>query len=192
MAEKNLNVKTLYFNWLCQKVNTKYGASVKRYRNLLTYLSRRMFYYNIWLDESRYMDGVDLRDEFLYSALESPNALQGLSFKELREGPCSVLEMLVAFSQRIKFSIMYEEAGDDAGFWFWRMLDNLGLLIFDNANFNEREVGLIIDRWLNRNFKPNGEGGLFVIEGYKGDLREVDIWSHMQYYLTSLIRENNL
>ena len=71
--------------------------------------------------------------------------------------------------------------------WFWTMVDNLGLGSMDDANFDEEYSRFVIFRFLNREYSSNGEGGLFVINNCKYDLREVEIWQQMCWYLDTIL-----
>ena len=83
---------------------------------------------------------------------------------------------------------MYNEScGDRAGQWFWNMIVSLELGSMHDANFNEGYVYHIINKFLNREYQPNGRGGLFTIENCKCDLRDVDIWVQFMWYLDAII-----
>ena len=77
--------------------------------------------------------------------------------------------------------------GDRTGQWFWGMITNLGLGHMTDSKFDEREADVIIDRFLNREYEPNGKGGLFTVRNYDEDLRDVEIWNQLCYYLDGLV-----
>ena len=102
--------------------------------------------------------------------------------------PCSVLEMMIAMAYRGEEQIMDDyNYGDRTGQWFWNMLSSLGLSKMSDLYFDEAYVSDIINRFLNREYEPNGKGGLFTIENTEYDLREVDIWTQFMWYLEDFI-----
>ena len=56
-----------------------------------------------------------------------------------------------------------------------------------DSRYNEREVDRILDIFLNRTYEANGRGGLFTIEDCPYDLRAVDIWYQMMWYLNTIL-----
>lgn len=163
-----------YFNWICFVVNG--GDS---YRKLLRFLHSCDFSYTLPMDGNRADDGVDLRYRF--------GSLNGYSEAEIAAEldcrPCSVLEMMTALAVRCEEHIMSDpDIGDRTGKWFWAMVSNLGLIEMDDEHFDEAYCGCVIDRFLNRRYKPNGEGGLFRVKNGK-DMRGIEIWYQMCWYL---------
>ena len=43
----------------------------------------------------------------------------------------------------------------------------------------------VIKRFLDRDYEPNGKGGLFTIKNCRQDLRKVEIWYQLCWYLDS-------
>ena len=77
--------------------------------------------------------------------------------------------------------------GDRTGQWFWNMIVSLGLGSMSDDNFDERYVYNTITRFLDRDYAPNGQGGLFTIENPAYDMRYVEIWSQFMWYLDEVI-----
>ena len=77
--------------------------------------------------------------------------------------------------------------GDRTTQWFWNMIVNLGLGGMVDALVDIEEVDKIIERFLNREYEPNGRGGLFTIDNCEEDLREVEIWYQLCWYLDSIV-----
>ena len=128
------------------------------------------------LDENRLLDGLDLRFRF---ADENSYYI---------DGDCSVLEMMVALSLRCEEHIMSDdEIGNRTGRWFWEMIDNLGLESMYDDNFDKVYADKIIYRFLNREYEPNGDGGLFTVRNRNVDLRKVEIWYQLMWYLDEVI-----
>ena len=182
MTRDELNNK--YFEWMYQLVcNDRYSKRLS-YRKLLTHLHSIEFKYTIGLDGNRYEDGIDLRYRFGYkNSYEAP-----MITTYLDDRPCSVLEMLIALASRCEEHIMddpYE--GDRMGQWFWNMIVNLGLGSMNDTKFDKAYVNSVITKFMNREYKRNGEGGLFTVEHCKYDLRSIEIWYQMCWYLDNIL-----
>lgn len=79
------------------------------------------------------------------------------------------------------------DVGDRTGQWFWGMIKNLGLGSMTDARFDEEYVESVIERFLNREYEPDGRGGLFRIRNCTEDLRNVEIWYQMCWYLDTIV-----
>lgn len=170
-----------YFKWLYNLVCEDRYSNNLSYRKLLMYLHNTEFVYSIRKDENRAADGVDLRYRF---AMHSGN--QHIS--KWIEGPCSVLEMMVGLAIRCEETIMDDpQIGNRTGQWFWGMIANLGLGSMVDSRFDEGEVERIVRRFLNRDYGPDGKGGLFTIRNCDCDMRKIEIWTQMLYYLDSIM-----
>jgi hypothetical protein len=169
-----------YFEWLCGMVDSKRYAKSVSYRKLLMRLHDIEFTYFVPYDDNRADDGVQLRRRF---ALIRDN----MSIADYITGPCSVLEMMVALAVRCEETIMDDALmGDRTGQWFWGMVHNLGLSPMSDSKFNRHEVDAIVSRFLNREYEPNGKGGLFTVKHCARDMRNVEIWCQLSWYLDSI------
>lgn len=170
-----------YFKWLSDIVNPKGGRG--HYDMLLYHLYSTEFYYIIPMDANRAADGEDLRIRFAHEVGYTEHKV-----KEAISRPCSVLEMITALAIRIEAEIMGEiEIGDETSKWFWGMIVNLGLSDFTDANFNADEVDTIVYRFLERQYEKDGEGGLFYLNHCKRDIRKIEIWYQMCWYLDEIL-----
>jgi hypothetical protein len=161
--------------------NEKYSRRLS-YQKLLRYLHDISFTFTIDKDGNRAEDGTDLRYRFGYE-----RGYDGSTISVLDDRVCSVLEMMVALSIRCEENIMIDsEIGDRTGQWFWNMIVTLGLGAMTDAKFDSRYTNEVIHRFLNREYKETGEGGLFSIKHCRYDLREVEIWYQMCWYLDSV------
>jgi hypothetical protein len=105
--------------------------------------------------------------------------------------PCSLLEMMVALSIRCEDHIMVnQELGDRTDYWFWGMIDTSGLFNLPDVSFNSAEADVIINRILNREYGTCGEGGLFYLKKCNHNVREMEIWDQLGWYLDEYIEEN--
>lgn len=177
------NLKTDYFEWMMRKVDA-FRRNRPSYYRLLEELNNTEFEFIIDMDANRVEDGIDLRYRFAYE-----NDIDYSFISELfYDDRCSILEMMVALAIDCEEHIMYDqEIGDRTPRWFWSMIDSLGLMDYDDAHYNERRVKEILSRFIKRKYKPNGEGGLFTLKHPKEDLRTVEIWYQLNWYLDELI-----
>jgi hypothetical protein len=170
-----------YFEWMCQLVCGEDHPDWMSYQKLLSYLHDRDFVYTIGFDGNRAADGVDLRYRFAYEHHYNNTVLDCLD-----RGACSVLEMMVALAIKCEEYMDDPEIGDQTGRWFWDMVASLGLTDMTDLYFDESHVNQVITKFLGRNYSPNGKGGLFTVRRSKHDLREVEIWHQMCWYLNDI------
>lgn len=173
-----------YFEWMYRLVyNEKYYRRLS-YGKLLAYLHNVEFIYTIGMDSNRADDGIDLRYRFGYE--HSYNNPMIATYLDDRS--CSVLEMLIALAMRCEEHIMDDpDSGNRTGQWFWNMIENLGLKSMSDSKFDKAYVSDVVTRFLNREYKRNGEGGLFTVEHCKNDLRGSEIWHQMCWHLDDIL-----
>lgn len=171
-----------YFEWLSDIVcGERYSGAVS-FRRLLMRLHGIEFRYSIPNDENRAAGGVDMRYRFAcdYHGIEHAD--------DYLDGPCSVLEMMVALCVRCEEDLMDDPlVGNRTGQWFWGMIVNLGLGSMTDERFDRRKVDDIIGRFLDRDYSPDGTGGLFTIRNCEYDLRDVEIWVQMLWYIDTIM-----
>lgn len=173
-----------YFEWMYQLVcNEQYSGRLS-YRKLLSRLHDMEFEYSLPMDGNRAEDGIDLRYRFGYEQeYEGP-----IVATYLDDRACSVLEMLVALAIRCEEHIMDDpDIGNRTGQWFWSMIVNLGLDSMGDDDFDIDYVNGAVLAFLDRKYKRNGEGGLFTVKNFKRDLRLVEIWYQMCWYLDDIL-----
>ena len=170
-----------YFDWLVSIVSDeRFGKNVS-YRKLLMQLHRINFRWSIEDDSSRANDGVSLRWRF---AQMTGRERYYNEVSQCLAGPCTVFEMLVALAIKCEETIMDDPRyGDRTGQWFWKMITNLGLSTMYNNNYDKKVVNIVIEKFLDREYEPHGEGGLFVIGNCKEDLRTISIWTQLCWYI---------
>lgn len=176
-------IKNEYFNWLCDLVcDEEYSDRKHSFSRLLEALHRTKFTYRLIRDANREEDGIDLRSSFEVS-MNYQDSLPDIFFKP----PCTVLEMMAALALRCEKNIMCDyDLGNRTPLWFWHMISNLHLDSMDDGHYNEEYVHERLSIFLNRKYARNGDGGLFTIEDSPVDLRDVEIWYQMCWYLNSI------
>ena len=171
-----------YFEWMYSRVcGNRYSKPIS-YRKLLTHLHNTEFIYSIRKDRNRARDGIGLRDRFVESQGYKPYMAEYL------DGPCSVLEMMIALAIRGEESLMDDPMlGDRTAQWFWGMITSLGLGGMYDSLFDECLVQDIVTRFLNREYEPDGRGGLFTIRNAHRDMRDIEIWYQMHDYINTIL-----
>lgn len=174
----------LYIQWLYSLIgypSWEYG----HYWRVVRRLFMKEFYWIVNNDENRLHDGLDLRERFA-----DDYNLDLEKVKYIIDGPCTVLEALVAFADRIDKDVMWQPDDESKrAFWFWSMLFNMGL---DKVRFSDEyfdgeamiELDSMIDRVLSRRYAKNGVGSLFPLRDPKKDQRRVELWYQMQYWIS--------
>ena len=149
------------------------------YRQLFMSLHSIEFEYFIPYDENRAVDGVTLR--YHYCRMHDCEDLE-----YCLSGPCSVLEMMIALAIRCEESMDNPEKGDRTSQWFWSMITNLGLGSMSDGNFNEWLVNDVITRLLEREYDPDGRGGLFRVRDSRRDMRTMELWHQLLAYMNTI------
>lgn len=162
-----------YFEWIYSML---FGGD-RSYAELLKELHRIPFRYSIPMDGNREADGVNLR----YRFGNERGCEDYIIAQYLDVLPCSVLEMMTALAVRIE-EIMECDEQNRTGEWFAEMLGSLGLSEMTNGNVDVSAADKIISRFLDREYKPNGKGGLFTVQK-ACDMRRVEIWYQAQYWM---------
>ena len=171
-------IREFYFDWLCDLVcKDRYSKAVS-YRKLLKRLHETEFTYLIPKDQNRAENGIALRWRFYCETRYSVSS----------NDPCSVLEMMIALAIGCEETIMDDpNIGDRTGQWFWGMVVNLGLGSMTDYKFDGIYVDEVVQRFLDREYEPNGKGGLFTIRNCREDLRTVEIWNQLCWYLGTIM-----
>lgn len=170
-----------YFEWLSDFVHQDRGSKHVSFRKLLMHLHGTEFRYTMSRDKNRASDGIDLRWRFMDTRGDCYRLPREL------EGPCSVLEMMIGLVLRCEETIMVDPSvGDRTSQWFWGMVRSLGLASMTDSRFDRRYVEDTIQKFLDRDYEPDGRGGLFTIRDCDQDLRNVEIWIQLLWYLDNI------
>lgn len=171
-----------YFLWMINVVGPvprKYHR--KSYRDLLEHMNSTEFVPFHPMDENRIDDGVELRYRF--------GREEGFPDAEiscnLDNRECSVLEIMVSLAIRMEETITSDpDYGNRTGLWFWSMVESMRLMDMDDSQFDAETVDRVLDRMIRREYASNGRGGLFTVQNPREDMRNVEIWYQMMWWLT--------
>lgn len=170
----------LYFRWLYGRVAvSEIEDRDLTYWKVLKVLFTKEF---VWIphivnDENRVKDGKALRLQFLES-----EGIEEVDPDWMAEG-CSVLELMVGLSRRFEF----EADKGKAHYWFWVLLENLGLGGYsDDRRFTKRllaRIDDILDDLIDRKYEPSGLGGFFPLQEPLHDQRDRELYVQMSDYI---------
>lgn len=167
-----------YFEWMYGLVcNDEFGLI---HRKLLYFLHDTEFRHTLKQDSNRASDGIDFRYRFGYECGYS----RAIIAEYLDTRPCSVLEMMISLAFRVEEQIMDDpDLGNRTGQWFWNMIVNLGLGCMTDSKFDIEYTSSVIELFLRREYESNGNGGLFTVTNTEYDMRSIEIWYQMMWYL---------
>lgn len=169
-----------YFEYLCSFVCDDYQN--KYYDKLLRTLFETDFYAINDMDNNRISDGFEMRDRFVNDGgiISDPQNFIGAN--------CSILELMVALAIRCEIDIMHSvREGDRTAVWFWKMVGSLGLNDMDDGRYDNLHVNYILEDFINHNYTRDGKGGLFYVQNSWMDMRDLEIWSQMNLFLSTIL-----
>lgn len=171
-----------YYNWLLEKVHDA-DFDPSRYSKLMQTLYNTEFTWTVDGDENRAADGLELRNEFA-----DTHDIPIYEFRIEVNRPCSMLEMMVALACRTENQIMEDLfVGPRFGRWMKAMLSSLGLRYEMDGYYDDQYVDYIITSFMAREYNEDGDGGLFRIRNHEVDMRKIEIWMQMNWYLRELL-----
>ena len=180
-------LKDYYFAWLADQVKPYRPMQRKKYDKLLRFLFEKEFYWSIPMDENRYFDALELREDFLDYFVD----IRPVTIEESEENlgrSCNVLEMLIALSKRAVYDVVGDDSCGNEAEWFWRMIWNLHLYSLDDQNFDREMAEKIVDIFLSRKYEPNGDGNIVRIDDGR-DMRDIEIWCQLCWYANYILSE---
>ena len=179
-------IEATYFRYLTQKV-IRPEADEPKYTHwmLLEVLGTTVFDWYVYNDDNRAADGENLRQLF---CLETGD-VWGPS--QMPFYPCSVLEMLIAFSKRLDYIHTLGDPRHSVASWFWLMLRNIDLrkmtdlyLMDENPYQYKDRIAEILYVFMARQYKADGTGGgLFPLKHPVEDQRKLELWYQAQAYI---------
>lgn len=162
-----------YFHYLYEEI----APGDIPYLKLARQLWETTFVWRVSNDDDRAADARMLREEY-----EERRTSAGLDPTIEGPVPCSFLEMLIGLSRRAEFI-----DGGQAIFWFWTMLNNIGIAHYDDGRYNDYvtdRVEKAVDTVIRRRYSYNGNGSLFPIKGVVNkDRKVVDLSRQFYDYL---------
>lgn len=172
-------IQDRYFEWLCNIVcQGRYHKQIS-YHKLLLCLHDTEFVYILPMDKNRASDGISMRDRFI-------STIDYGSIYDI-DGPCSILEMMVALAIRFENFMDDPRIGNRTGQWFWSMITSLGLGGVTDERFDIYYVDEVLQRFLNRDYSPDGTGGLFTVRNCDCDMRDIEIWHQLNRYAETVV-----
>lgn len=179
-------INDLYFDWMYSIAMAGAPKSIKKrsYKKLLSLLRDLEFYYTIPMDGNRLEDGIDLRYRFGRENVIEDAVIAAC----IDDRTCSVLEMMIALAIHCEEMMEGPDVDNRTSEWFWVMIQSLGLEHMSDRSFDQEYVEQVITRFLNHEYDPDGNGGLFYIEGCSQDLRNMEIWYQLNWYLNRYYR----
>lgn len=176
MKEK---IKDVYFEWLYSQIEKRGSPGLETF---ILELHSYPFVCYIPNDDNRVEEGIGLRYKF--SDENNIDVAENLLF-----GTCTLLEMLIALAERMDFVLFDPIKGPRRWLWFWLFVDNLKLQKYTN-NDRQKDIlqkqkfnQIVINKFLRRDYLPNGTGGLFPLENPASDQRTIEIWYQMMAYI---------
>jgi len=183
-----------YFSWLSLIVTNDPVSKRDSYSMLLRYLFNTKFFFLNSSDVDRAIDGIYLRKMFIADRVQF-YGLDNQEFYRLNTdlGDCRILEMMIGLARRCEMDTMYNNMlGDRTGQWFWEMIASLKLGQMTDACFDQEYVESRVMNFMNRNYKVNGEGGLFTVNNVTDDMRRISICKQMNLYLNEVLLDEGL
>lgn len=184
---KDAWLEETYFDWLRSDAFSE-TSERREYEGVLRVLNDIPFYWTIWSDENRAGDALSFRqNEFLGTQLDLHHLDQHWLNAWATATP-SVLEVLLGMARRWE---QYFEGS--VPFYFAHMFLAMGFDRFPGRVLRPESaeaVRALCDRWLARQYDPNGDGSPFPIKhltlvdenGEITDMTKIDIWSQMNAY----------
>lgn len=160
-----------YFDWLCDIVEIGQGRYT--YYLLAKVLHDKKFHWTVPNDDNRISDAIRLREEYFNGVVP--------------KDPATIFEVLIGIAIRFEEMMANPEKGNRTSEWFWIMMRNLRIEVYDDASYyildGDRNIDTILSKMLDRAYTRNGNGGLFPLKKAKKDQRKVEIWYQMCTYL---------
>ena len=169
-----MSINPRYEEWIKDFIDWEF-VDMDNYTELLDILATTPYEYIVPRDENRLEDGANLRWQYQYYGHINMNFPDEVS----------VLEVLVALCDRAGCYRDPEDIGNPAGYLFWHIIENLGLMGMTDSSINYTRVYDVLDDWMTGNYDCQN-GGIFCIPGYKGDITKLELWLQMDLYLDLL------
>lgn len=177
---------TEYYRWLISLIDppANVDSDIRRHGILLFALWRHEFF---WMDiydheEDRANDGKQLRERFMMEFDAPPSIVP--------QGPCNVLEMLIAFAIRIDNTVHDWQIGSHPWDWVEMFITNLGLTDLTDDDIRPRDNGFItakLEYWMAHDIGTRGERGLFRFKRPVLMINNMTNWDMMQKWVAEYL-----
>lgn len=176
-----------YFEWLKSIVDPFDSRGI--HDILFRVLFDKEYYALIPNDNNRIADALQLRYEFYHYVPDDPYFPNMNSDEEqqiIDTQPCTILEFLISVAKRLNY-ICSEGPVDMTSELFWEMLGNVHLGFEETYDMNVDEhfinhIHFELDKVLERQYAPNGEGNLFPLKNPPSNQRNQEVWYQMNAY----------
>jgi hypothetical protein len=95
---------------------------------------------------------------------------------------------MIAMCDDLETNVMSNDIyGNRFGKWFWMMIENCGLSFLNDAAYThdaDNYISAVIRRICDRQYEANGDGSFFPLRQPRADMRHVDLWYQLQWYIT--------
>lgn len=103
------------------------------------------------------------------------------------KGRPTVLEILATLAVECEDKIMHnDDFGNRTCQWFWMMLYNLGVNIYDDTHYTDRtaeEIDEKVNFFLDRCYNYHGDGSIFNCNNPYYDMRSAPLWEQLNWEL---------
>ena len=170
-----------YINWVFDERLQLSEEDQKAYYRLVQVLLDIEFVWVHPMDENRASDGLSMREDFTYETGLYLDGSSGLM------PCCTVFEMLAALAYRCESQIMLDySVGYRVSRWWKIMLENLGIADCTDLNWKRNDDNYIrdcVEKFMHREYKTNGTGGLFKVKNKKFNCKTEEIWKQCMAFL---------
>lgn len=178
-----ISIQDAYFRWLYGLVYEIWEIDSPQSYTVLSALMHQVpFTSLVPYDDNRIAEAAGLRNNFQ----EYAGSMGPMEVADLMGPDASVFEVLIALADQADFMVPLTRKT-----WFHIFVENLNLDKYTDAYCRHRStwpVERAINTFNNRNYRPNGRGGIFPLRKPEHDQREVELWYQMGAYM----KENSM
>lgn len=176
MGDRYDRAERAYYEWLTDMLPGWRGS----HSRLLRQLFETPFRCTMETDSNRLGDGMELRSRFCWDCGYSADVRNEL--KARRE--CGVLEVMIAMAMRCEEEFMTLYTEDELiERWVGWMIRSMEIDRFDDEMYDPDAVEAALQAMMRRDYSPDGRGSLFYVPGFRGDLRQIDLWEQMMCWI---------
>ena len=160
---------------------------VCKYERILYVLDSTPFIWSIERDANRANMGLELKDDW-FTSLSSIKEREDVYLSGFSLTVASVFDVIYSLARSID-EILYDPNGNNTLKYLEELILNLyksyDMDIFD-ADITDDSLQIPIFRFIDREYKYNGVGGLFPLDNPVDDQRDVELWYQMQAYISTI------